>query len=301
MRQAKSSSPTVQTPAPAHAMMDPKQLHLHDGHRVFGEPQDHVIAALASDIADRGLQHPIELTPAGKIIAGRKRWMACLKLGMSKVPCRIRHDLAAAGEDAMMEHLLADNLVRSQLRPLERARAYAALKELTRTRAGKQLNGDVRDEVAKSLGKSGRSLDRLARVLQAPREVQDALDLRKLTLKEANAVVNLPSAQQQELAGMNAAGDAPRKALRKFVGKIISTPTRSTPLAPQSPAALLPALTAAISDVVQAISLNSLMLSGSQLADLDRAIRQLSLVVESSRAVEELGQGNLGDLLDDAD
>src|SRR5262249_51543683 len=46
------------------------------------------IAALAKNIAEIGLIHPVVITPGGELICGEGRIKACLSLGWKEVPVR---------------------------------------------------------------------------------------------------------------------------------------------------------------------------------------------------------------------
>ena len=89
-----------------------RELSPHRDTQIFAEPLEAEIERLARDILSRGLQHPIEITPSGEIIAGRRRWLALLHVGEESTVCVVRHDLAAQGEIAVLEHLVNDNIVR---------------------------------------------------------------------------------------------------------------------------------------------------------------------------------------------
>jgi ParB family chromosome partitioning protein len=187
-------------------------LTLHPGHAVFAEPDEHEVELLAQDIQRRGLQHAIEALPDGQVVAGRKRLAALIKLGRKETRCRIRYDLAAQGEAAILQHLLADNLMRHDLTPLEKARAYLKLREQLNGRAAPG-GGDKRDLLAEIFGCSGRTLDRYARVLDAPREVQDAVDRGHLSLIVANRIAGLPAKERDAIAKAIAAGEDPKTLL----------------------------------------------------------------------------------------
>lgn len=222
------------TPEPVFEVRSLDDLFLHPLHEEFARPADHEIENLKEDIERRGLQHPIEITPDGVVLAGRKRCMALSELGYAEVLCRVRYDLADADEATMAQHVLADNIVRHQASSLELARAYKLLRE----NWPHPPTGDLRDAIGEFLNMSGRSLDRLSRVLKTPRPIQDAFEAGRLTLLEANRIASMPPAQQEAIATEIARSVEPKAALAAAEGRDLKkiepkrppTPTNSPPL-----------------------------------------------------------------------
>src|SRR5947209_18154020 len=104
----------------------------------------------------------------------------------------VNDDLAAQGEGAVEQRLIEDNLARRNLDRLDQVRCYRRLVEMAQDtphdqRRSHQL-GRVRDVVGSRLGMSGRTLDRYLRVLDAPREVQDAFKAGDISLVAAAKV-----------------------------------------------------------------------------------------------------------------
>lgn len=84
---------------------------------------DPALDELAQSIRQVGLLQPIVITPAGVIIAGHRRAAACRLAALDPVPVVVR-DLDEAGQLAAM---LAENVARRALNPLETARACRGL------------------------------------------------------------------------------------------------------------------------------------------------------------------------------
>ncbi|MBL9162072.1 MAG: ParB N-terminal domain-containing protein [Planctomycetaceae bacterium] len=199
------------------------ELTLHEGHKIFPEPREHETAQLAEDVKDRGLQHPIEITPDGVIIAGQRRWLATKKLGRSTIRCRVRHDLAEKGPHAILQHLLADNLHRRHLSKLQQARAYLEFLKVSKDRPVPP-GRERRDLVAAYFGCSGRRMERLVRILETPRAVQEAYEAGKLKQVTAESVAGLRPAQQHEIAAAIEAGECPYAAIAKFLPQAAAQP-----------------------------------------------------------------------------
>lgn len=193
-------------------------LKLHEHHSVFADPTEAEITLLAQSICDRGLQTPLDVLPDGTIIGGRKRWMALVEMGYEECQCWVRHDLAAQGESAVVQHLVFDNIERRQLSALEVARAY----QLAKSTYVPALDGeprDMRDVLAEQFGQSGGSLDRLVRILRAPRNVQDAFDHRKLRLVDAAKVGQLSPADQDAISSEIYYGGVPQEVVDRYLGR----------------------------------------------------------------------------------
>lgn len=167
----------------------------------FENLSEEMFQLLMHDMQQHGQRVPIEILPDGTIICGHQRTRAALELGWTEIEAIIRHDLAddPTGTERL---LITDNLARRQLRPLEMARSLDALKKLS-ARDGRRIlppGVTLRDWLGAQIGKSGREVDRLLRVLRAPIEIQRAVDAGLLGIVKAGRVVGLAKAQQEALA-----------------------------------------------------------------------------------------------------
>jgi N6-adenosine-specific RNA methylase IME4 len=135
------------------------------------------IAALAQDIAEIGLLHPIVIRPDGVLIAGERRLRACRELGWPEIPVT-EVDIAslARGE-------LAENTQRKDFLPSEAVAIAAAIEEeekrLAKERmvAGKPLSnldkGRATDKTAAKVGKARTSLSKAKAVVEAAKAEPD--------------------------------------------------------------------------------------------------------------------------------
>jgi ParB-like chromosome segregation protein Spo0J len=170
----------------------------------------------------RGLDHPIEITPDNIIICGHRRVAGAKVLGWEEIDCWVRHDLAEQGESAVELRFLEDNTDRQHLDKLGMARAYQRQRELVEqeSRAGRRKNepqGDLRDEIGRRLGVSGRTLDRYLKILRTPPVVQQAFQRDLLPLLMAENVSHLARSVQDRIAReVEEGGDA-----KEVVGKYL--------------------------------------------------------------------------------
>jgi ParB-like chromosome segregation protein Spo0J len=138
------------------------------------------IDALAESIKSVGLLHPIVVTRAGSLIAGQRRLAACKLLGWTEVPVRIVDlDVIACGE-------FAENVVREDFTPSEMAAILKTLepsanseardRQLSGLKRGKEARegnlptrekGRAREQIAKGLGTSRRTLDKIDAITKA--------------------------------------------------------------------------------------------------------------------------------------
>jgi ParB family transcriptional regulator, chromosome partitioning protein len=94
------------------------QLHDHPQQAaMFGDVSDADLEALAADIEQNGLHHPVEILPDGTILSGHQRVRAALSLGGTHIDVIVREDLADDPKAAEL-HFLAENLNRRQLSKL---------------------------------------------------------------------------------------------------------------------------------------------------------------------------------------
>lgn len=133
------------------------------------------IVALAQNISDIGLLHPVVVTPGGQLIAGERRLLAYRHLGREHIPATVLDlDHIARGE-------YAENFFRKMFTPSESADIADALQPIEEAQA-KERQGARTDIHQENFSESsGRALDRVAKVvgLSRPtivkaREVRDA-------------------------------------------------------------------------------------------------------------------------------
>lgn len=209
--QQRVNMPNASNDHPTIVLRSAKSLTPHPLQAIyFRDANEAELQALAEDMLVNGQLVPVEILPDGTIICGHQRVKAA-KLNKRKVRCWIRHDLAKLGDTAVERRFIQDNLHRRQLSKLEVARCYLRLKDLhSQQSPGGKPRGDLRDVCGKILGISGRQLDRLAKVLTTPPEVQKAFEAGHLTLQQVLRVGIVAPKKQDEIAEQIRAGKKPR-------------------------------------------------------------------------------------------
>ncbi|MDP1700782.1 MAG: ParB/RepB/Spo0J family partition protein [Aestuariivirga sp.] len=135
---------------------------------------------LSKSIREKGLLQPIVVRQRAdgeyEIVAGERRWRASQRAGLHELPVLIR-DLS---DGETLEIALIENIQRSDLNPLEEARAYGQLLE--------QFSY-TQQQLADSVGKSRSHIANTLRLLTLPESVRTYIEDGKLTAGHARTLV----------------------------------------------------------------------------------------------------------------
>jgi ParB family transcriptional regulator, chromosome partitioning protein len=148
------------------------------------------LAALGDSIRLHGLLHPIVVQRDGdsySLVAGERRLRAAQLAGISSIPAIVRP--AAESGRHQLEMALTENLLRTDLNPMEEAAAYARLADAF---------GLTHEAIALRLGRSRSGISNAIRLLDLPAPVQEAVAEQRLTASHARALLVLPLAADQE-------------------------------------------------------------------------------------------------------
>ena len=152
---------------------------------------------LAQSIREFGIIQPLIVSKVVKetdtgteveyqLISGERRLMAAKMAGLERVPVIIR-EINAQREK--LEVALIENLQRSDLNPLEAAKAYARLQEEA---------GLTQKEIANRIGKSREAVANTLRLLNLPLEMQMVLAQNKINESQARALLAISSPEEQK-------------------------------------------------------------------------------------------------------
>ena len=197
--------------------------------QLFGDLPEGPLDELAADMEKHGQRDPVEILRDGTIIDGHQRRRAAVKLGWDEVAVVVRDDLAEAGDEAVQSYMLSVNLARRQMDIMAIARAYRRMKQLERgwDRDEFDVSGaqDIRDKLAKRLGsRSGRTLDRYLRLLETPREIQDAYTRHDLPMSTALKVVRLSDEVKADIVAAIRHGQPAKAAIDAYFAARRSRP-----------------------------------------------------------------------------
>ena len=169
--------------------VDPKTVapNPEQPRRAF-EPE--ALAALGDSIRLHGLLHPIVVQRDGNsfsLVAGERRLRAAQLAGVTSIPAIVRP--AAESSRHQLEMALTENLMRTDLNPMEEAAAYARLSDTF---------GLTHEAIALRLSRSRSGISNAIRLLDLPAPVQEAVAESRLTASHARALLVLPLAADQE-------------------------------------------------------------------------------------------------------
>ena len=142
---------------------------------------------LKRSIAADGILQPILVreVPGGyELIAGERRWRAARDLGLDAIPALVRGIEA----DRSLELALVENVQRSDLNPIDMARAY---RELQRRFSITQ------EDVAGKVGKNRSTVANTIRLLDLPEDLQDHVSRGTLSPGHARAILSLSDPRLQ--------------------------------------------------------------------------------------------------------
>ena len=148
------------------------------------QPRNHfdgdALNRLAASIKTHGVLQPPLVRETGngtlELIAGERRWRAAQLAGLRDIEVLVRSD----GDDRSLEDALVENLVREDLSPVEKARAYATMVEDL---------GITREELGRRLDQSRESISNHIRLLDLPAEALKLLDSGALTFAHGRALL----------------------------------------------------------------------------------------------------------------
>ena len=139
------------------------------------------IKDLAASVASVGVIEPLLVSPADDgtfvVVAGHRRLLAARQAGITELPCTVRKLTDAE----RVEIMLAENVARCSLTPVEEASGYFRLIEF----------GLPLAEVGRRIGRSARHISGRLALLELPRAVQAKVDSGKVTVAEATALLAL--------------------------------------------------------------------------------------------------------------
>jgi ParB family chromosome partitioning protein len=152
-----------------------------------------LLAELAASIVATGVVQPILVrvlppstsgTGGGQqptryqLIAGERRWLASRKAGKTTIPAIVRQ----VNDEQVLEMTIVENLQRTDLNPMEQARAYQRLSMEFKL---------TQEQMAAKTGKERASVANFMRLLRLPEGVQAKVETGELTFGHARALLAL--------------------------------------------------------------------------------------------------------------
>lgn len=153
---------------------------------------DEQLQELSNSIQTQGVLQPLlvrrkpDHSPGYQLIAGERRLRASKLAGLEKVPCI----LLEAQETQALEIALVENIQRSNLSPVEEARAYKQMAERFNL---------TQEQIAAKVGKSRAAVTNALRLLNLPVTVLDLLDSGELSVGHAKVLLSVKEPDKIEL------------------------------------------------------------------------------------------------------
>ena len=194
--------PRVQAPA-ASAEAEagkPREIPLdqidHNPFQTRSRVNEELLAELAASITANGVVQPVLVRPEAngrfQLIAGERRWRASQLAGKETIPAILRQ----VSDEQAMEITIVENLQRSDLNPMEQARAFDRLsREFHMTQ----------EQMAQRTGKDRATVANFLRLLKLPSSVQARVESGQLTFGHARALLALQEPDEMEKAAQRIA------------------------------------------------------------------------------------------------
>jgi ParB family chromosome partitioning protein len=157
------------------------------------------LSLLAENLRAKGQLHPIHVRWSDDvqkwvIISGERRWRAAQQAGLTGVDCYFHEEPLTPGQ--VLELQLIENLLRTDLKPLEQARAFQSLQE---------LNGWTGKQVAQALHIPESQVSRALALLKLPADIQQQVDAGDIPARTAYELTKLPDDQTRRRLAQQAA------------------------------------------------------------------------------------------------
>jgi len=146
--------------------------------KIFDEES---LQELADSIKEHGILQPIAVRKKVRkfeIVAGERRYRACLLAGLEVIPVIIKE----LSDAQMMELAILENLQREDLTVIEEAEAYQSLMENLHL---------TQEELSKRLGKSRPHIANHVRLLALPEDVRKLMNDGTLSMGQGRALLGL--------------------------------------------------------------------------------------------------------------
>lgn len=146
------------------------------------------LAELTASIKESGILQPVMVRRKGdgifELISGERRWRASKEAGLETIQAVIRN----CSDQESLLLALVENIQREDLNPMETARAYSRM-----------MNefGLTQDGIAQKVGRDRSSVANSVRLTNLHSEVQELVELGKLSAGHAKVILGLESPENQ--------------------------------------------------------------------------------------------------------
>ena len=192
----------------------PVDLLFPHPHNPRGEVDPATVQELADSIREKGVLEPLIVVPHPEkadgylVVAGHRRRAASILAGLDEVPVIVRDFTPVEQEEVM----LAENIQREELSPLQEAKAYERL----------IAGGSSQMDVARKLGINGARIQSRMVILKLPLSVQRLFDSNDLPITLAPLLTRIENLDRQErLANLVASRRLTIPKLKEMADRIV--------------------------------------------------------------------------------
>jgi len=156
--------------------------------KVFDDTE---LEQLAQSLHEHGLLQPITVRQVGalyQIIAGERRFRAAMRMGWSEISADVRHDV---DDQQMAELALTENIQRKDLNAIEKATSFSNYLAT--------YPGTTHEELANRLHINRSTVSNLLRLLDLPKQLQDAVCQEHLTSGHVRALLPLKEHEWEQV------------------------------------------------------------------------------------------------------
>ncbi len=200
------------------------------------------IEELAASISQNGLIQPIivrEINQGYEIVAGERRFRACLYLGFSDILAIVDE----VSDQKMAELALIENIQRENLSPIDEAKAYQQLI---------QLYDLTQEKIALQVGKSQSAVANKLRLLNLAPEIQEAIASRSITERHGRALLGLPIIKRPEVFNEILKNELNVKETEKLISNLKEKPQ---PVRPATTKGIVANHKIAVNTILQAVEM----------------------------------------------
>lgn len=180
---------------------------------------DDEMEELASSIREHGILQPLLIQPGPGgdyiLVSGERRLRAASIAGLSSVPAVL---IDPAKPDASLTIALVENIQRTDLNPLELARAFKKLEE---------EYGRTQEEIARMVGKSRSHVSNTVRLLDLPEEIQQGILDGTITAGHARAILMAPREARKLIYERIKSGELNVRQTERIAKKESASPKRT--------------------------------------------------------------------------
>ncbi len=188
------------------------------------QPREHFdeeeLKALSESIKRVGMLQPVIVRKSGTsytIVAGERRLRATKLAGLKK----IKTVVIETGEIENLTYALIENIQRSNLDPIEEAKAYQVLVDRFKMK---------QQEIAKQVGKERATIANLLRLLNLPDDMQKSLSDGTITTGHAKILLSLKGKKQKELYRETVGRGLSVRALEQRAGEVADKEGETVPV-----------------------------------------------------------------------